>query len=149
MSEIKRDDLNQEDVDRFFEYCCRKLMGLQEYLMLQVWSGHLYDASENLLEDSAAAWIDIDYKYYRYSINADIQWLYMKTIQEDWSDVTGILLHELCHIIVDRMYLISHKKVPVAHQDFLLESREQAVQHIAMLALQGLPDDLLIGPDFE
>lgn len=113
------------------------------------WSATVIDASKELKGKETAATIGIDYSYLKYRIEIDTCWIHECVMQELYTKATHIVVHELCHIFIDRIYKFAVQAATNSTIDYLEEFREQAVQRVAAVAMAGLPDELLIGPDWD
>ena len=134
---------------RFKDYINDRVLLLQEHLGLNEWNGEVLDASKELANTSTVAYIDIDYKYLRYDISLDTKWILTQVAAGNYKKVTHYIVHELCHIFVDQLYLFAVDAATTSTQKFLEEYREQAVQRIAKVGMTGLKPRQYVGADFQ
>ena len=133
---------------RFKDYINGRVLLLQEHLGLNEWNGEVLDASKELAKTSTVAYINIDYKYLSYKLHLDMKYLLRQVAAGNYKKVTHYIIHELCHIFVDRLYLFAIDAATTSTQDFLEEYREQAVQRVTKVGMIGLEHRQYVGVDF-
>ncbi len=133
---------HQED---FESYIAEQVLLLQEHLYLHEWHGTITGLDPT---EDAKAKIHVDYKYLQYRMSVDHQYLWECIEDGLLSKATEVLVHELCHIIVDQLYKFGMQAASTQSVEFLEEYREQAVQRVAGVALRGLSEEMLVGYDY-
>ena len=114
----------------------KDFMGLTEYL-------GFYRIIE-FEDENIAAQISVNYDYVWFRIFLSKRWLLDIIKENNWKELTEMLIHELIHVYVDRMFFIANEESTKSQRIFLDNIRETTVERLSRLVFKTLPKDLFI-----
>lgn len=145
----KRKNRRKKSEDDLLRDVIEQLKPIKNYMNLGEWEGSYQFADL----DGPNAQITVNYTYLTFNMKIDFQ-NFVDSLQEGRSgcrEFTGTLIHELAHIIVDKMYHIAVAGMTVDHPafEYIKDIRENSVERIRKLVQQTLPDSLYLDLDID
>lgn len=144
---ISKKNKTKKNEDDLLRDIVKQIEPLKRFLNLNEWEG-IYKFSD--LESTACITISED--YLTFNMELDREYVICCLEEKDFNGLTGVILHELCHIIIDPVYFLAihkHGGITCDHVTFpfVRQRRENAVERVSRIAQQTLPASLAINLD--
>jgi hypothetical protein len=131
-----------KDDDNVSNGLCSDINKLKDFMGLTEYLG-LYRIVE-FDDEYSAAKISINYDYVWFRIFLSKSWLEDVIKENNFDELTEMLIHEFIHVYIDRMFFIADDESTKSQRIFLNNIRETTVERLSRLVFKTLPKDLFI-----